>query len=81
MAVTVGAMTGRLSAAAVGKCERAWERIVRDPKTGQQKTRAAAEPGGIRSAGSRDVSGVGHLLVTIPADYLKNKISMKWFLT
>lgn len=36
MAVTVGAMAGRLSAAAVGKRERARKSVVRDMEAGQE---------------------------------------------
>jgi hypothetical protein len=68
MAVTIGAMTGRLSAAAMGKRERARKSVRREMEAGQEPASAAAEPGGLRAAGSRDVGRVVHLLVIIPAE-------------
>jgi hypothetical protein len=47
MAVPISAMTGRLSAAAVGKGERARKSVIGDVEASQQLASAAAEPGGI----------------------------------
>ena len=78
MAVTVGAMTRRFSAAAVGKRERAWKSVVRDMEAGHQSPDAAAEPRGNRAAGRGNAGGVSHLLVIIPAEKTQNKTSGKW---
>jgi hypothetical protein len=37
MALTIGAMTGGLSAAAVGKSKRAWKGVFRNTKAGQEQ--------------------------------------------
>jgi hypothetical protein len=68
MAVTVGAVTGRLSAAAVGKRKRARKSVVRDLEAGQEQAYTATEPGGIRTAGRRDGGRAIHLPVIIPAE-------------
>jgi hypothetical protein len=68
MAVSVGAMTGRFSAAAVGKRERARKRVVREMEARHQSARAEAEPGGIRAAGSRNVVSVVHLPVILQSE-------------
>jgi len=68
LAVPVGAVTERLSAAAVGKRERARSSVVRDREAGQEQAYTAAKPGGLRAAGRRNAGGVIHLLVIIPAE-------------
>ena len=53
MAVTVGAMTGRLTTAAAGKRQRAGKSVDGDLEAGHQAARAAAEPEGVRASGRR----------------------------
>jgi hypothetical protein len=68
MAASVGAMTGGFSAAAVGKREGTWKSVDRDTETRQEPARAAVEPGGVRAVGRRNVAGLLHLTVIIPAE-------------
>jgi hypothetical protein len=58
MAVSTGAMTGRLPAAAVRKRERARKSIRGDLEAGHQPSCTAAETGGIRTARRRDVGAI-----------------------
>jgi hypothetical protein len=67
MAVPAGAMTGRFSAAAVGKRKRAGKSVLGEMEPGQEAACTASEPGRNRAAGKRDL-GVVHLPVIIPSD-------------
>jgi hypothetical protein len=79
MAVSVGAMTGRFSATAVGKREGTWKSVVRDMEARHQPARAEAEPGGVSAAGRRNVVSADHLLVILQAEQHENKTPGKWF--
>jgi len=68
MSGTVGAMTRRLSAAAVRKRERARKSVLGEMEPGQESACTAAELGRSRAAGRRDLGVVGHLIVIIPAE-------------
>src|SRR5262249_48937485 len=77
MALAFGAMARRLSAPPVGKNQRAWECIFGNAEARQKEAGAAAETGGLGTAGARD--GGAHLIVIIPSDSRRNKSSEECF--
>lgn len=79
MAVSVSAMTGRLSATAIGKRERTGKRVRREKEPGQQKAGAATKAVSSRSTGRGEVGCSRHLLVILPSDKEKNNIQEKCF--
>lgn len=80
MSLAVGAMTRRFTAAAMGKCERAWKCVIGEVEAGHQQPRPTAEPRRVRTAGNRNAGfAVAHLLVIIPTDNDLNKTYGKCF--
>ena len=79
MAVSIGTVTGRLSAAAMSKSERTRKGIVGDLEAGHQEARAAAKAGGLGTARRR--SAWVHLIVIIQSDTNKKQGLRQMFLT
>jgi len=66
MTFAFSAVARRLSTAPKRNSERAWQSIIWQMETSQQKTSTAAETGGLQSAGRRN--GGVHLIVIIQSD-------------